>query len=30
MTLKKPVVPLKGFTTKEDAVKWLNELKEKK
>ena len=30
MTLKKTVVPLKGLTTKEDAVKWLNELKEKK
>jgi hypothetical protein len=29
MTLKKPVVPLKGFTNKEDAVNWLNELMKK-
>jgi hypothetical protein len=29
MTLKKPVVPLKGFTNKRDAVNWLNDLKEK-
>lgn len=30
MTLKKPVVPLKGFTKKEDAVKWLSELQKEK
>ncbi|RVT73155.1 hypothetical protein EOD40_14955 [Flavobacterium sufflavum] len=29
MMLKNPVVPLKGFTKKEDAVNWLNELKRK-
>ena len=29
MTLKKPVVPLKGFTNKRDAINWLNELKKK-
>lgn len=29
MTLKKPIVPLKGFTKKNEAVNWLNELKKK-
>nr|WP_314897437.1 hypothetical protein [uncultured Flavobacterium sp.] len=29
MILKKPTVPLKGFTKKNDAINWLNELKEK-
>lgn len=29
MLLKKPVVPLKGFTQKKDAVNWLNEIKKK-
>lgn len=29
MRLKKPRVPLKGFTKKSEAVQWLNELKEK-
>lgn len=27
MKLKNPLIPLKGFTKKEEAVKWLNELK---
>jgi hypothetical protein len=27
--LKKPVVPLKGFMQKKDAMNWLNEIKEK-
>ncbi|WP_418263994.1 hypothetical protein [Flavobacterium faecale] len=27
MKLKKPTVPVKGFTKKEDAIHWLNELK---
>ncbi|WP_026715069.1 DUF7793 family protein [Flavobacterium daejeonense] len=29
MKLKNPVVPLKGFTKKSEAVQWLNELKKK-
>lgn len=29
MTLKKPIVPLKGFTKKNEAIHWLNELKKK-
>lgn len=29
MVLKKPTVPLKGFTKKNEAINWLNELKEK-
>lgn len=29
MRLKNPIVPLKGFTKKKDAINWLNELKEK-
>lgn len=29
MRLKKPTVPLKGFMKKDDAIHWLNELKEK-
>jgi hypothetical protein len=29
MVLKNPLVPLKGFTRKNEAVKWLKELKEK-
>lgn len=29
MRLKKPIVPLKGFTKKNDAINWLNELKKK-
>ncbi len=29
MMLKNPKVPLKGFTKKEDAIKWLSELKGK-
>ncbi|HTG66260.1 MAG TPA: hypothetical protein VL859_07790 [Flavobacterium sp.] len=29
MLLKNPVVPLKGFSRKEDAVKWLKQLREK-
>jgi hypothetical protein len=29
MMLKKPVVPLRGFTKKSDAVNWLNDLKKK-
>ncbi|MFV8346068.1 hypothetical protein [Flavobacterium sp. ZB4P13] len=29
MVLKKPTVPLKGFTKKNDAINWLKELKEK-
>ena len=29
MRLKKPIVPLKGFTKKNDAIIWLNQLKEK-
>jgi len=29
MRLKNPLVPLKGFTKKSEAIKWLNELKEK-
>jgi hypothetical protein len=29
MILKKPTVPLRGFTKKNDAINWLNELKEK-
>jgi hypothetical protein len=28
MLLKNPVVPLRGFTKKSEAIKWLNELKE--
>lgn len=27
--LKKPVVPLKGFSNKEEAITWLNEIKSK-
>lgn len=27
MGLKKPIVPLKGFAKKSDAINWLNELK---
>lgn len=30
MLLKKNTIPLKGFTKKNDAINWLNELKEKK
>lgn len=30
MILKTPLIPLKGFTKKTEAVNWLNELKEKK
>ncbi|MFA9186629.1 hypothetical protein AAGV33_00850 [Flavobacterium sp. FBOR7N2.3] len=30
MILKKPVIPLKGFVQKSDAVNWLNEIKKKK
>jgi hypothetical protein len=29
MILKKPTVPLRGFTKKNDAINWLNELKKK-
>lgn len=29
MRLKKPLIPLKGFTKKNEAINWLNELKEK-
>ncbi len=29
MKLKKPLIPLKGFTKKEDAVNWLKELKKR-
>ena len=29
MILKKPAVPLKGFTNQNDAINWLNELKRK-
>jgi hypothetical protein len=29
MILKKSTVPLRGFTKKNDAINWLNELKEK-
>lgn len=29
MLLKNPAVPLKGFSKKEDAVKWLKQLKKK-
>jgi len=30
MILKTPLIPLKGFTQKQDAVNWLNEIKKKK
>ena len=29
MRLKKPLIPLKGFTKKNEAINWLNELKKK-
>ncbi|MBA0884159.1 DUF7793 family protein [Flavobacterium undicola] len=29
MVLKKPTVPLRGFTQKSEAIHWLNELKKK-
>jgi len=29
MRLKKPLIPLKGFTKKNEAINWLNELKGK-
>lgn len=29
MILKTPLIPLKGFTKKENAINWLNELKKK-